>query len=343
MNTDFHQLEISNPSLFIYKQYETQILSTRKGLVSSLSSKSKDIGTAAQKLLERKIAEGDEKGIPHLFEIFPWLLSDLTDLDSTKVQEISINWLGLYLYISFLDDHLDLNTRIEPDEFIAASVLAQTSLLNLFKIVDNTKYEELFKDSLIASANHELKDVVEKELVYNNDFTKAESASGKNSILLVCAGAVAASSKNNSEFIIDITRELLLTAQLLDDLTDIEEDFKHGNITIPLNSIARDCENSSPSRIEIISLLLQSNSLYKILVQIESSLGKVVTHIHLSGISIQQSNVTLCYFNIMLSKINQLKTYIEDLNSSFKDLTPNDQNGVIKDLEAKLSEIYCHT
>ena len=339
-----HQgIGITNPSLLIYKQYETQILSTRSNLFSSLSFRSKEIGTAAQKILERKYASSVGMGSPHLFEVFPWLLKDLTDLDSVKAQEISMNWLALYLYVSFLDDHLDLKTKIEPDEFIAASILAQTSLINLFKIVDNTKYEDLFKECLVSSAIYEFQDVRQQALVYKNCFTKSESASGKNAILLACAGAVAASTKKESDFIIDITRELLLSVQLLDDLTDIDEDLRLGNITIPLNDLGLDLEDRNWSRVEIISSLLQSNTLYKVLAQIESSLSNVVSLIHSSGTLVQQVNAALEYFYLLLAKVNHLKSYTVNLSSSFRGLSPSDKDKAIIDLETKLSEIYCHT
>jgi len=293
--------------------------------------------------LEKKILSTNNKGVPHLFEIFPWLLRDLTNLDHSKSREISINWLALYLYVSFLDDHLDKGSNINPDEFIAASVLAQTSLINLFKIVDNTKYEDLFKECLIRSAKFELQDVIEQSLVYNDSFTKSESASGKNAILLACAGAIAASNEKDSDFIIEITRELLLCVQLLDDITDFEEDFRQGNITIPLNDFFREIKPSNFSKNTMLEFMLQSDSLFKILDRIEISLTKVVDLIHTCCLNIHQTNPALQYFLAMLNKVSQLKLYIESIEGSFENLSTNIKETIRTEFESKLIEIYCHT
>ncbi len=343
MKTDLFRVESSNPSFLAYLHYEREVISVRDSLFSSLHSKSDRIAAAAEKIFDKKINNINQGGIPHLFEIFPWLLRDLTNLDYVKSHEISINWLALYLYVTFLDDHLDNKSKIEPDEFIAASVLAQTSLINLFKIVDKTKYEDLFKESLIRSAEYELKDVIEQALVYDESFTKSESASGKNAILLACAGAIAASTDRESDFIINITRELLLSVQLLDDLTDFEEDLNHGNITIPLNDIARNFEQTSLPRNIIIGFMLQSKSLFKVLERIEFSLGKVIALIHKSDANISQSNPALLYFIAMHSKVSLLRQYIESIEDSFENLSSKMQNKTMTRLQAKLTEIYCHT
>lgn len=343
MRQELYQVKHSNPSFLIYNHYEKQILSARSSLFSSLKTKSARIAAAAQKILEKKLNSKYEKGLPHLFEIFPWLLKDLTNLDYTKAHEISVNWLALYMYVSFLDDHLDLKTRIEPDEFIAASVLAQTSLINLFKIVDNTKYEELFRDSLICSAKYELKDIMEQAIIYNDIFTKSESASGKNAILLVCAGAVAASTEKNSDFIIDLTHELLLSIQLLDDLTDIDEDIARENITIPLNDVVSKLDSTALNRTTIICLMLQSKSLYYILMRIESSLSNMIILIHTSTGDIHASNPAFVYFQNLLTNVGQLRLYIESIDDSFNNMSVANQGRLIEELESKLADIYCHT
>lgn len=343
MKLDLHHVNQSNPSSTIFYHYESQILSTRSSLFSSLKTKSERIAIVAESILNKKINSKNEKGLPHLFEIFPWLLKDLTGLDHSKAHEISINWLALYIYVSFLDDHLDLKTKIKPDEFITASVLVQTSLINLFKIVDNTKYEELFRECLIRSAKYELKDVVDQAIFHNDDFTKSDSASGKNAILFACAGAVAASMEKNSDFIIDLTGELLLAAQLLDDLTDIEEDFAQGNITIPLNSVTRELDGTTSNRINILSLMLQSRSLFNVITRIESSLSNLIVIINTSDVLIDPSNPALVYFQNLLTKVAQVRIYIESIEVSFKNTSNATQERLIEELQTKLEEIYCHT
>jgi len=343
MNQALYTLDNLNPSIIVFKHYENEILSVRYDLFSFLRSKSDRIATAAEIILEKKIVSTDNIGFPHLFEIFPWLLSDLTNLDYSKSKEISINWLALYLYVSFLDDHLDNCSNINPDEFIAASVLAQTGLINLFKIVNNTRYEDIFNECLIHSAKYELQDVIEQALVSNDSFAKSESASGKNAILLACAGAIAASNEKDSDFIIEITRELLLCVQLLDDISDLEEDFKLGNITIPLNDFIREVKPSYLSKNTMLEFMLQSKSLFKVLDRIEISLTKVVNLIHTSCEDIQQTNPALQYFLAMLNKVSQLKLYIETIESSFRSLPPTMQETIRAEFESKLIEIYCHT
>lgn len=336
---------MENPASLLFFDHENNINSVRKSLLSNLKKRSLPIATGIENILNRKKDEAKNKNLPHLFELFPWLLKDLTGLDHEKTYEIAINWLSLYLYISLMDDYLDFEMEIKADEFIGSSFLAHNGLINLFKIVNETRYEKIFSDSLFSSAKYQLNDVLVKPISYGESFEKAESASGKNSVLVACAGAVAASCENNSEFVIDLTQELLLSIQLLDDLADFEEDLINNNITILLNGIFTHnrMELKNITRSEIIHQLIISKSLLNVITRIESSLSTSISLILSRAQSQINSTSTFIYITSLFDEVFMLRTFLEVYQNEFEYLTNEKQNIIIKEIDKRIHRIYLHT
>ena len=248
-----------NPSFYLFTEHKKDILSTRESLFSFLEKKAPSMSLAVKNILERKLEQTQIDELPLMFELFPWIIKDLTGLSWRKTHEVSINWLAVNLYISFLDDHLDSKIEIKADEFLGASLLSQKGLINLFKIVSGTKFEKLFTDSLFNAANFQLEDVIDRAMVTKTNLEKSKSASGKNQILIACAGALAASKEDHSEFIIRLTNKILIVVQFLDDLADVESDLKHNNITVLLNEVVKESriDVKNIERKELIKELIQ--------------------------------------------------------------------------------------
>ena len=286
-----------------------------------------------------------DNNLPMMFELFPWVIKDLTGISLKKIHEISVSWLSIYLYVSFLDNHLDTKAEIKPEEFLGASILAQKGLINLFKIVNGTKYEKLFTDSLFSSAINQLVDVFEQKKVYENYYEKEKSASGKNKILVACAGALAASTEKHSQFIIDLTNELLLTIQFLDDLADFEDDLKHRNITVLLNEIAKDknFDFSDFERKVLIGKLISTGSLYNVIKKIEASLSTSILLMNKTAIKNKKSNSSYKFISSLHLDISLLSDFLKKCKNNFKNLAVEKQNEIIEYADKAITNIYLHT
>ena len=336
---------VKNPASLFYKDQEKNVMSVRQSLFSSLEKKSPMLGVAAKGILQRKLNQANQKNLPMMFELFPWLIRDLTCLSWKKTHEISINWLAIYLYVSFIDEHLDLKTEIKPEEFLGASILAQKGLINLFKIVNGTKFEKLFKDSLLDSANFQLVDVLEQAKVTEEKFEKAKSASGKNKILIACAGALAATKESDSRFIIDFTKKILLAVQYLDDLADFEDDLKQKNITVLLNEVAkkRNLDLKQIKKIELVYELIISGSLLNVISKIEKSLLTSIVLIDSNANKKKGYNPSYRFFTSLYLEVLMLRTLLENNQNNFKELPSKSKKRIIEKVERAITKIYLHT
>jgi hypothetical protein len=335
----------SNFGTLLFQSYATSVNSVRIKLLSDLKNKSPAFHDGLVNILNRLSKKGSENNDPSLFEIFPWILRDITDLEHQKIHDISVDWVALYSYISLLDDYLDLNTEIQPNEILGASFLAHHSLINLFKIVNGTKYEKVFTDSLFSSAKYQLNDVVDQAKSYNYSFGKAESASGKNAILLACAGTVAASCQRNSEFIIEITQNLMLAVQLLDDLADFEEDYLRNNITIILNNLPNilASQNKPATRENILHQMICNNSLCTVISIIESSLTESLLVIRKNYNSKTNSTSAYIFMTSILNEVIILKHLLEENQGKFEFFTKSEQAVIIEEVDKRIRRIYLHT
>lgn len=334
-----------NPSRLLFHKHEKDILKTRESLYKFLNEKVPLMSKGVLDILKRKEKKGKQENLPVMFELFPWIIKDLTGLSWRKTHQISINWLAINIYVSFLDEHLDTKTEINAEEFLGASVLSQKGLLNLFKIVNGTKFEKLFNDSLFSSANFQLDDVLNQQLVLNNNYKKTQSASGKNQILIACAGAIAASKQEDSKFVIQFTKQILLAVQFLDDLADFEDDFKDNNITVLLNEVAKQNEinRNDLTRKELIEKLIFTNSLINVINQIESSLSAAIVLINNRKIKNKNSNPSFQFFTGLYYEILLLKNLLENVGQNYSEMPSKVKIEIVEKVERAITKIYLHT
>jgi len=335
---------VGNPSAILFHAHEKNILSVRETLFASISSISVPMAKAAEDILMRKIDQAGGKSTVRLFEIFPWVLKDLADLSWHKTHDVSVNWLAVYLYVTFLDDHLDSKTNIKAEEFLGASILAQKGLLNLFKVVHGTKYESLFTNALLSSASSQLTDVLEQAEVKTEQFGKASSASGKNNILIACAGALAAACNTDSPFIIDFTKKLLLAVQLLDDLADFEEDFSRNNVTILLNDIYERNHDlqSKYSRKDILSKLVESGSLLNVIKRISNSM-QAAKDLLSTNVRHKTRRPSVEFFQTIHKTIVSFESALSVYKIGYSSLSSIEKDTILDEVDNYVSRIYLHT
>lgn len=270
---------MNNPAFEFFKFTERNIVSTRLEVIDHVKRRSTALLGGTEALIRKRLETSE---IPVLGELVPWLLADLFDLDNTEVKEIATAWLKVYLYTCFIDDALDEKKQLVPSEALAASILFQEGSATLFKLVANTRYEELLRNSFYVSAEGELLDIEEQSSISGH---KAISAEKKNFVFLACAAALAARAEQGGERIVEFSDAILLGWQYLDDIADWEHDYNYGNHTKLLSDAFQiiTAGKEKLHRAELLRVLVLSGAL--------SSLLRETTQIIEKGVLVAIQNV----------------------------------------------------
>lgn len=175
-----------------------------------------------------------------LGEYAPWLIADLLGIsDHRHVDEIILPWLGTYFYVIFLDDVIDEHDiKHKGLLMIAAGLLLERSLNKLYSLAGNKRNLSLEIDKYFTQTA--LAGTLE---LYDHrrsikEFCNADiNALGKKlAILKLCMIYLSFTrgcrKPNASDF---RTLDAFSTGiQLLDDITDWEEDWRGQSYTYPL-------------------------------------------------------------------------------------------------------------
>ena len=304
----------ANPSLAFYKVYEESILNTRSLLFEELSQISPEFATEARKILEAKLKSNDNN--PLMGELFPWIIKDLIEVNSDTTSKISVGWLAIYIYTIFLDEYLDSPKPLNPSKFITASLLAKTGLLRISHFTNNTPYEKYVDNAFSFSAKNQYFDTKFQKDDKELDF-KEKYSIGKNHILLICAGALAAQNSKHSEFITKFTESLLLAIQYLDDITDFKEDYDSRNLTVLLNDALQNnsimiSSFKSVTRRELLSELISTGALQRVLEKILVLLNQSISLINLNRNSeITKNKVAAEFFESLYVNTTILNKYLQ--------------------------------
>src|SRR3990170_6843471 len=313
--------KIKDPSWELFTTIEHEVLEVRSSLLGELDRVSPKISIAAKEMLDDKLMKVNT---PLLGELFPWIIQDITGLDKDVTKRVAVGWLALYIYTIFLDEYLDGKKEISPEEFLAGSLLAKIGLLNLHEIVIGTKFQNVFDDALIVSADGQLHDVVFKSK-QKNMFDLEDTAKKKNYLLMTCASALAALSDENSEVIIEFAMSLLLIFQYLDDLADWEEDIHDKRITLVFEQLSEYLSEIDFVQVfelshdQVLERLISSGSLIRVLNRISELLSSSLMTI--ATINYQQDKSPSWKFFLSLEQeLNHLQSILGGIENSFSSL-----------------------
>ena len=325
-----------NPSISFFRNYESSILKTRESLFAELDSISSDFGNEARKILKAKLQSNNNT--PLLGELFPWIIKDLVNADSDTTQKISVGWLAIYLYTLFLDENVDNPKALEPTKFIAGSLLAKTGLLKISRFTNNTPYESFIDKAFSFSAKNQQLDSKFQNEKTDIDF-KEKYSEGKNHIVLVCAGALAAENSKHAEFITQFTKNLLLTLQYLDDLADYKEDFVANNFTVLLsdtfnnNSEFNSLLKQSSNR-KLLSELVSTGALQRVVEKIVVLLNQSMLLIKQEkAIDTEVSKSAVEFFFTLNTYCTSLSNFLNKNQNLFRSLPTEKQAGILVKVE----------
>jgi hypothetical protein len=314
----------------LFNVNKENILSVRDSLFTSIQKKSEKLALISKGLLLDKISDANG----HLWgEIYPWMISELVGMDKEQVIKVSTGWLAIYIHTVYIDKCLDKDVLLKKEELLASSLLAKEGLINLHKIVNGTKYEKLFEDSLSISANFELFDVLNKVNFKEID-SKEEIAVEKNRVVLACTGAFAALDSNNADYIIRFTNSLLLSLQYLDDVTDFYEDFNDQNFTYLLSSGLGNINSIDGinTKEELLERLIVSDSLLNTLIKIKTSIDSTIDILSEKKVQLLDTN-TYAYFILLHSTITEFIEFLQtNGGDKFQNLPTKQRRNILNEV-----------
>ncbi|MCG3167142.1 MAG: hypothetical protein POELPBGB_02926 [Bacteroidia bacterium] len=332
-----------NPSITFFRKNEGSILGAREVLFSELNETSSVFAKEAHKILKEKL--NANSGRPLLGELFPWIIKDLIKADPKTTDKISVGWLGIYLYTIFLDEYVDNPKPLSPQKFITGSLLAKSGLLKLSRYTINSPYENYVDKALSFSALNQNTDVKHQKKITKKN-TKAKYSEGKNYVLLSCAGALAAQNSKHAEFILKFSETLLLTLQYLDDISDYNEDYKAGNMTVLLNEAFKNnlnykSEFQNISNDKLLENLIVSGALKRVIEKVEVLLNQSILLIRENGLD-KQMNSSIDLFITLQTYISSFSKSLKINSKKYRQSSLNEQ-GIILDETRKYISIIAQS
>lgn len=196
---------------------------------------------------------------PLIGEYAPWLAADLLGVkNSNAIQKVATAWLHLYFFTLNLDDLIDGNSGQQTHiDYISSCLLLQRGISAL--VSQSNRDSDLI--AVIDLAFARTAGAAIQELENHRDQITPYSAKdisslgNKIGLLAVCATAVGqlrVTAKSNLQTVKRAFHRLATAIQLLDDLTDWEEDLEMRNHTLPLTIERLRCSetHSYPKREE---------------------------------------------------------------------------------------------
>lgn len=235
MNTLKTSVETHTSPLEIF---QTAVQTSRQAFLNELKTLPTPLNDLATEQYLSRIKRGNGRAV--LGEYAPWLIADLAGIfDKEAIMELMVPWLSIYSYIVFIDDAIDEESLKDRKLLmVAAGLILERGLIKLHRLsVDTQRFLELidryFMETATAAVSelhrhrHQLTSYTEDEI---------SSLGRKVAALKLCTIYILSSRGATKIGKIDLEDiDAIGTGiQLLDDVTDWEEDWEIGNYTFPL-------------------------------------------------------------------------------------------------------------
>jgi len=258
---------------------------TREAFITELDSLPPPLDSVAKRSYIERVRQGNGRAV--LGEYAPWLIADLCGLGQSAVSpEFLLAWLDIYSYIVFIDAAIDEASLADRSFLLIASgLLLERGIARLGRL-------SLLGDEMLTAADTYLTETAVaavKELAEHRsrvqDYSDAAigQLGSKVAALKLCARYVVLQDPEArlGDLPVSTVDQFCTGIQLLDDITDWEEDWKAGNNTLPLTltrqrlaarGTLRALKNTGLSRDELLVGLLVTEAL-------EESLGVAIGHL----------------------------------------------------------------
>lgn len=215
--------------------FQDEVEACRQAFMEELQALPEPLNKVAIQTYAKKLERG--KGLPLLGEYAPWLIADLAGvMDSNAMRELILPWLSVYTYIVFIDDVVDEHSKKNKELLlIAAGILLERGITQMYNLSPNTKallaaVDKYLTDTAVAALS-ELKKHRFSIKSYSDQEVKALGQ--KVAALKLCTVYILSSRgvKEIGDMDLMAIDYLNTGIQLLDDITDWEDDWRKGNFT----------------------------------------------------------------------------------------------------------------
>jgi hypothetical protein len=232
--------------------FSKNVATNRQTFFRGLNTLPREFETRLSSNYKNRIARANGK--PLLGEYAPWLLVDLLPLNNPKVAlRIAPAWMNLYAYTLFVDDMLDTNTKNELSKSVLASgLLLERGISALTDALPkDAKVRVKLDRYFLEAATATFKEITKHRERLSRYSQKDISRLGeKVALLKLCASCLLAAdgAKSISNELLVPIESLATGAQLFDDVTDWQEDWRAGNYTYLLTRTFQRLKNLGIAR-----------------------------------------------------------------------------------------------
>lgn len=224
----------------ILRSVDGSIFIARDHFREQLETLPRPFNTLAADHVSRRLDGAHER--PTLGEYVPWLIGDAIRAGPDTTQAVTTPWLFLYHHIISLDDSIDSTTAPRPANLLLSSVLLERALSGFRGLFPQDErfwdgFQRYYEQAVVAE-HHETN--VYHDATRGFDDDEHLTMGRKSSVLKLCATALTLKTMDRplTEHEDDAFDRIAAGFQLLDDLTDWEDDLQTRNFTYPLGSAA---------------------------------------------------------------------------------------------------------
>jgi len=257
----------------------------------------------------------------NLFSVnIPWILADLCGVDAKKCISIASSWEAILLYVKQLDHISDKNSLTQQDKknmLISSMLFAHglEELKNIIKIKADVTFSSLYESAKYQSLDMLM--MLEKKSDISME-EHLEIMRGKNIFTKVISQFYVENSNIGIHEINKFIDNLATFAQIIDDIKDLEEDYKtssysHLIYTLQAKGYIFDTED------KMMQLLLSTGLLTKSLIVAKTFMENTINIAKRISLSLapeqkMASEGLILYLSCQLVDINDIIKQIENFD-----------------------------
>lgn len=211
----------------------------REEYLASLGAIRAPLGEMCAQFYTQRIRRVSPK--PLLGEYLPWLLGDVFAIDPDQVRRVANAWLPLYLHVLAIDDLLDETSDVDRATLpIVSSVLAERAFAEYLALLGpRMDFWSGFEDFFLTTGAAGAREMTEaRGRVASITPNEIRRLGEKIELVKICySSLVLAAGLDISELHLSALGDFEIGVQLLDDVSDWDEDFAIGSFT-PLLALA---------------------------------------------------------------------------------------------------------
>lgn len=217
------------------------VQSTRHAFLAELASLPRPLDRVARDAYLTRVKRGNGRAV--LGEYAPWLIADLCGLERDAIsQEFLVAWLDIYSYIIFIDAAIDEPSLDERSYLLIASgLLLERGMIRIARLgSEGDQMLEATDQHLTETAIAAVKELAQHRWKLHDYSNKEVRELGRKvAALKICARYVLLQTGEASigDLPLGAIDDFCTAIQLLDDITDWEEDLLAGNFTMPLTLV----------------------------------------------------------------------------------------------------------